>query len=87
MKRLKTTLLTLFSVAAFSLLMMFNVTTTEEGFDISLCGDTVLANSIESCQDPEDEDEFYFDNTNPYDARNCNLDGSGCPTCTAPIEN
>ena len=94
MKRLKTTLLTLFSVAAFSLLMMFNITTTDGEFDFSLCGDSAVANSIdseESCLDPEDEDEYYYDNTNPWDARNCNLDGEGCLTCTStpidPIEN
>ncbi len=48
MNRLKTTLLTLFSIAAFSLLMMFNITITDGEFDFSLWGESVVANSIDS---------------------------------------
>lgn len=83
MNRLKKTLIALFSVACFSVLMMFNITTTDDGFDFSLCGDTAVANGLDSCLDPGDEDEFYYDNTNPWDARNCNLEGEGCLTCTS----
>jgi hypothetical protein len=86
MTYLKKLLIGTFSIFAFALLMMINVTTTETGIEFSMCGQTLLANDGE-CNDPEEEEEFYYNNSNPWDARNCRLDGEGCLTCTTtPIE-
>ncbi|WP_069130666.1 hypothetical protein [Rhodohalobacter halophilus] len=84
MKRLKTTLLTLFSVAAFLLLMMFNVTTTDEGFELTLCGETVLANDGE-CLEVEGEVTPRLLNYtgDPNHPLNCNHAGNGCVPCTS----
>lgn len=82
---LKNILLAAFTVVAFTLLMMINLT-TGEGLDISLCGENAIAQDS-PCNDPEEEDYFYYNNIDPEDPDNCLADGDGCLTCTAkPIE-
>jgi len=61
--------------------MMFNVNSTDDGFDFSLCGETVLANDL-PCE--EEEPELFYNNQNWMDARNCKLPGDQCLTCTVP---
>lgn len=75
------TILAIFTACVFVVLMMFNVNSTEEGFDFSLCGETVLANDL-PCN--EEEPVYFYNNQNVWDARNCNLSGDGCLTCTVP---
>ncbi|MCC5913021.1 MAG: hypothetical protein JJU46_01490, partial [Balneolaceae bacterium] len=84
-KRLKTYLLSIFTVGAFAMLMMFTVTTSEDGFDFSLCGETVLANDGE-CEesDPDYQGPRQLNYTDiPGHELNCSFSGNGCIPCTS----
>ncbi len=81
MKKQRKTFLGIFTACVFAILMMFNVNSTEDGYDFSLCGETVLADG-KPCN--EEEPIYYYNNSNVWDARNCNLSGDGCLTCTVP---
>lgn len=84
MKRLKTYLLSIIAVAAFSMLMMFNLSTTDEGFMFSLCGETVMANGGADCLENTEEWEgpriLNFVQDNPDHPLNCSYSGNGCVT-------
>ncbi|MCC5940626.1 MAG: hypothetical protein JJU37_03725 [Balneolaceae bacterium] len=75
------TILAIFTACVFVVLMMFNVNSTEEGFDFSLCGETVLANDLPCIEEP---DVLFFDNIQPWHPANCFAEGNGCLTCTVP---
>jgi len=66
------------------MLMMFNVTTTDEGFEISLCGETVLANDGE-CLEVEagGPTSLNFLTSNPDHPLNCTYSGVNCIPCTS----
>jgi len=85
MKRLKSYILSIFTVATFSMLMMFTVTTTDEGFDFSLCGETVMANDGECAEaDPDYEGPRSYNYTNEIGhPLNCSFSGIGCVPCTS----
>ena len=75
------TILGLFAACMFAVLMMFNVNSTEGGFDFSLCGETVLANDLPCNEEP---DVLYYNNSDPFHEDNCLAEGNGCLTCTVP---
>lgn len=91
MKRLKTYLLSIFTVAAFSMFMMFSVTTTDEGFDFSMCGETVMASGNECDEVDGGTTPRILNYTGePGHELNCNHAGNGCVPCTVspdPEEN
>lgn len=80
MKNIRKTLLTIFSICALAIMMTVNVTSSTDGVTFNVCGKSALAQV--PCE--EDDTEYYYNNSNPWDARNCNLSGTGCITCTVP---
>ena len=75
------TILGIVVAAAFAVFMMLNVTPTEDGLAVTLCGEAALASDL-PCQ--EEPSVLYYNNSWVGDARNCNYPGSGCITCTVP---
>lgn len=87
MNNLKKTIFGIFTVCVFALMMMFSVTTTDLGFDLNLCGETVLANG--GCQEAGGgaTPKFLNYTGDPGHSLNCNHAGNGCIPCTStPIE-
>jgi hypothetical protein len=72
------------AAAAFAVLMMLNVTPTENGLAISLSGETVMASDPGDLQCQQEPSELYYNNSDVRDLRNCDLSGSGYITCTVP---
>jgi hypothetical protein len=89
MRRLKTILLSLFAIATFSLFMMLNVTTVDGEFDITICGEAVMAEDGE-CKEVDGSVTpriLNFNYANPDWDGNCTYAGNGCIPCTStPIE-
>lgn len=79
MNKQRKIILGMFTACVFAILMMFNVNSTENGYNFGICGETALANDL-PCK--EEDPEYYYNNSNVWDARNCNLSGDGCLTCT-----
>ena len=81
MNKFRRTILGIFTVAVFVVFMMFNMTKTDTGVNLTLCGGIVMADDL-PCE--EEEPYLYYNNQNPWDARNCNISGNNCLTCTVP---
>lgn len=75
------TVLGIVAAAAFAVFMMLNVTPTEDGLAVTLCGEAAMASDL-PCQ--EEPSELYYNNSDVRDLRNCDLSGHGCITCTVP---
>jgi hypothetical protein len=81
--KIKKYAIAIFTVSAFAVLMTFNVTSTDQGFDFSLCGETVLA-SDGTCQEVKDGTPNLLNYTgDPNHNLNCNHAGNGCVPCTS----
>lgn len=78
------TILGIVVAAAFAVFMMLNVTPTEDGLAVSLCGETVMASDPGDLPCQEEESWLYYNNQDVSDLRNCDLSGEGCLTCTVP---
>ncbi|TVR30380.1 MAG: hypothetical protein EA390_08245 [Balneolaceae bacterium] len=74
----------MFTIGALALMMMFNVTTTEDGFNFSICGETVMANDGVCLEVGEEgPTSLNFQTSNPDHPLNCTFAGVNCIPCTS----
>lgn len=83
-EKIRKTVLGIVAATVFAVLMLLNVTPTEDGLAVTLCGEAVMASDPGDLPSKEEPSTLYYNNINVDDPDNCDAAGYGCITCTVP---